>query len=417
MSHTLSSTELAYLDIYEQYVDEASFLWLMHTIAVDQPHYGVSELARLEKRIEVQLNGLMGNLDVAWMVCEQALEDGEAGAVFTSAVLAFRSHDQNKIQAVVEAGMCTDEAYKGLLHALVWLPGNLTHSWIKRFFTSKDIKHKKLAIEVCHSRCENPADFLLTLFQREDCTADIPLYIACLKIVGDLKRIDLSEHVNTAIQHEDETVKFWAIRSAIFLGDKSQVVKLEPYIKATSNLQFEAINIAFRVLPMAEARKWVTSISNDDEQVRVLIIITGVIGNATAIDWLLQKMRETPYARVAAEAFCLITGIDLAEMNLVANAPADFESLLNEDADDENVEMHADENLSWPDVTKIASVWNTIKTDYIPETRYLLGHHIGLLSLKSKLDTAYQRQRHAIACEIALIDRNEKLINTRAKVT
>ena len=113
MSNTLTTSELAYLDIYEQYIDEASFLWLMHTIAVDQPHYGVDELRNLEKRIESQLNGLMGNLDIAWSVCEQAFEnDAESGEIFTAAILAFRSHDQVKIQTVVEAAMTSEDGYK-----------------------------------------------------------------------------------------------------------------------------------------------------------------------------------------------------------------------------------------------------------------------------------------------------------------
>jgi len=418
MSNTLTTSELAFLDIYEQYVDEASFLWLMHTIAVDQPHYGVKELHNLENRIESQLNGLMGNLDIAWTVCEQRIEDdAESGEIFTAAILAFRSHDQTKVQMVVEAAMLSEEGYQGLLYALTWLPGNLVHDWIKRFFTSKDLNHKKLAIQVCNIRRENPADYLVSILQRDDCLEKIDLYIAALKIAGELKRFDLLEHLLKAIEHDDEAVKFWAIRSAIFIGDKAQVVKLEPYISKSSELQHEAIEIAFRVLPIATARQWVAKLVDDPEQIRTLIIITGVIGDPFAIDWLLQKMHETEFARVAAEAFSLITGTNLINMDMANQPPEDADSLPNEDPDDENVKMHDDENLPWPNVIKVQSYWNSIKSNYIAGQRYLLGNHIGLLFLKNNLESALQRQRHAIAIEISLIDKNEKLFNTRGKVS
>jgi len=418
MSNTLTTSELAFLDIYEQYVDEASFLWLMHTIAVDQPHYGVKELRNLESRIESQLNGLMGNLDIAWTVCEQRIEDGaESGEIFTAAILAFRSHDQTKVQMVVEAAMLSEEGYQGLLYALTWLPGNLVHDWVKRFFTSKDLNHKKLAIQVCNIRRENPADYLVSILQREDCLEKLDLYIAALKITGELKRFDLIEHLHKAIEHDDEEVKFWAIRSAILIGDKSQVSKLEPYIAKPSELQHEAIEIAFRVLPIATARQWVSKLVDDPEQIRTLIIITGVIGDPFAIDWLILKMHETEFSRVAAEAFCLITGTNLISMDMASPAPENADSSPSEDPDDENVKMHDDENLPWPNVIKVQSYWNSIKTNYTAGQRYLLGNHIGLLFLKNNLNSALQRQRHAIAIEISLIDKNEKLFNTRGKVS
>lgn len=418
MSNTLTTSELAFLDIYEQYVDEASFLWLMHTIAVDQPHYGVKELRNLENRIESQLNGLMGNLDIAWSVCEQIFEnDADAGEIFTAAILAFRSHDQSKIQIVVETAIISEKGYQGLLYALTWLPGSLVHDWVKRFFTSKDLNHKKLAIEVCNNRRENPADYLVSIFQREDCLENIELYIAALKITGELKRFDLIEHVLKAIEHENEAVKFWAIRSAIFIGDKAQVAKLETYICKTSELQHEAIEIAFRVLPIATARQWVAKLVDDPDQVRTLIIITGVIGDPFAIDWLLQKMSETEFARVAAESFSFITGANLVKMEITSPPPENADTLPTDDPSDENVKLHDDENLPWPNVIKVQSYWNSIKANYTAGQRYLLGNHIGLLFLKNNLDTALQRQRHAIAIEISLIDKNEKLFNTRGKVS
>jgi len=97
------NTMNAYKDIYEQYVTEASFLWILRSIAVEQPHYTREDIYELEQRIEAQLDGLMTAVEEAWEVCLDALELEQPGEVFTATVTAFRSHDVGKIQTAVEA--------------------------------------------------------------------------------------------------------------------------------------------------------------------------------------------------------------------------------------------------------------------------------------------------------------------------
>ncbi|MCP4489281.1 MAG: hypothetical protein GY820_18505, partial [Gammaproteobacteria bacterium] len=95
----------AYGDTLEQLADNTSLLWILRSVAVEQPHYSVSDIRELEQRINAQLDGLMASIEQSWQCCLQALEPGEPGEVFTAAVLAFRSHDVKKIQVAIEAGL------------------------------------------------------------------------------------------------------------------------------------------------------------------------------------------------------------------------------------------------------------------------------------------------------------------------
>ncbi|MCP4494614.1 MAG: hypothetical protein GY820_46035, partial [Gammaproteobacteria bacterium] len=95
----------AYGEIFEQLTDNTSLLWILRSVAVEQPHYSVADLRELEQRIDAQLDGLMASIEQSWQCCLQALEPGEPGEVFTAAVLAFRSHDVKKIQVAIEAGL------------------------------------------------------------------------------------------------------------------------------------------------------------------------------------------------------------------------------------------------------------------------------------------------------------------------
>ena len=186
----------AYRDIYEQYVDDASFLWVLRSIAVEQPHQDLTSLRELEQRIEAQLDGLMTAVEDAWEICLQALEHEESGEVFTSTVIAFRSHDIVKIQKVIEVGLCSDETAKGLISAMGWLPGNLVHPWIKKFFTSKDLGHKYIALAACSVRRENPGEYLNRILERDDCKQHEKLYARALRLIGELRRQDLMQYLS-----------------------------------------------------------------------------------------------------------------------------------------------------------------------------------------------------------------------------
>ena len=414
--NTTRNTSRAYLDMYERYVDEASFLWIMRSIAVNQPHYNLADVKALEERVQKELDGLMLAIDTAWEVCEQALDLNGPGEIFTAAIVAFTSHDAVKIQKVVDAGLVSDVTFKGLSSALAWLPSKISYPWMQKFLISKDLNHKYLAISLCEIRRENPGDYLNTFLQREDCLQHEKLYTRCLRIIGELKRHDLAPALNKAMASDNDNIAFWANWSAMLLGNKTVVNKMEPYIFKPSPHQERALNMAFRVLSIDDARHWITRLADDPQNSRSVIKAAGILGDPHAVDWLILKMRETPHARLAGESFTLITGIDLAQNNLTQEPPANYEPLPNENADDGHVAMDEDEHNPWPNATLVEAYWISIQGRFVKGQRYLLGQDINAANLSQHLQNACQRQRHAAAMEWALSDVSQVLPNTRAKV-
>lgn len=414
--NTTNKMSHAYLDIYERYVDEASFLWLMRSIAVNQPHYDVADVKTLEDRVQAQLDGLLTSIDIAWPLCEKALELNGAGEVFTAAIVAFKSHDAAQIQKVVDAGLESEDTTKGLISALAWLPSEISYPWIQKFLSSKDLNHKYLAISLCSLRRENPGEFLDKFLQRDDCLQHEKLYIRCLRLVGEIKRHDLMPALNSAMTSDNEEIIFWANWSAILLGNKDLAQGMEAYIFNESAFLDRAINITFRVLSINDARSWISRLSSDEQQNRTVIKATGVLGDPHAVDWLILKMREPAFARVAGESFTFITGIDLEKNQLNQSVPAHLEQLPNENPQDEVVALDEDENLPWPNAEAVALRWKQISGQFVKGQRYLLGKNINAANLAGHLQNACQRQRHAAAMELALLDASQILQNTSAKV-
>lgn len=416
VSGTPSFNTDAFQDIYHQYLDNASFLWVLRSIAVDQPHYNLQDIRELEERIEAQLDGLMLSVEQSWALCEELLELHDPGELFAAAVIAFRSHDANKIQRVVEVGLEDDLAVKGLISAMSWLPGKLLHGWLEKFINSKNLDHKYLAVAACGLRRENPGESLNRVLQRDDCQANSRLYARALKLVGELRRQDLMPELLNATKSEETEVRFWSLWSAILLGRHEMAEHLQPFILSDGALQKDAIELAFRVLPIEQARSLIAQLGKEPEQARAVIRACAILGDPHAVNWLITRMEDDALARLSGEAFAQITGIDL-EANGLNRELTDEERLADIDEEsDAGLALNEDENLPWPDVAKVKSTWINLSHRFIAGQRYFLGKNINVDQLKSKLKNTNQRQRHAAALELALIDSSGYLQNTCSRV-
>ncbi len=423
----LPSINLAYSDVVEQFVNDASFLWVLRSVAVNQPHYNVADMRDLEQRIQEQLDGLSVEPQIAWDLIVQALDFNEAGEVFTAAVFAFRSMEVERIKYTVSAGLINQNTMAGLISALAWLPLKLVEAWLHKFYMSKDMAHKEIALAVSRARRENPGEKLDRIFSREDCMAISSLRIQALRAAADLKRVDLVNSVSTSLEHEDDSVRFWAIYASNLLGSRQHILLLEPYVLTENPLQTRAIQLAFRVLPIDLARSWIGKLVEDSTQTRSAIKAMAVLGDPEAVPWMINLMRQAEYARIAAEAFTLITGIDLDSHDLTIDVP-DIDGVLPDELD-EGVDLDEDENLDWPNVDKIMATWQKYGGRFQGAKRFLMGKEVcpeNMVFFEKQVcpdrairEPGYlygQRQRQAAAFEVALSSLDTSFLNVESKV-
>ena len=106
----------------EQHVEKATFLWFLRDAAVHQSHYSLYDLALLDNRVDVPINGLRIAGDEAGTFLKETLAWKEAGEVFAGAVLAFETGVEERMDTFLEAGSYDYELSRSLVFALVWLP-------------------------------------------------------------------------------------------------------------------------------------------------------------------------------------------------------------------------------------------------------------------------------------------------------
>ncbi|TVZ38894.1 uncharacterized protein (TIGR02270 family) [Alteromonadaceae bacterium 2753L.S.0a.02] len=400
----------AYRHILEQHVDDAAFLWVLRAAAINQPHYLVSDIVSLETRIDNNLDGILASLQRSWPLCLRAAEFEEGGEAFMLAVTAFRSLEVDKIKNAVDLAVANPKTFKGFVSAMGWLPGKLCHDWIKKFFSSKELVHKYLAVAACSVRRENPGDYLVRMLEREDCIAHDLLYSRCLRTIGELKLADKSKYLETALSSESKVARFWAIWSLILLGQKQYAVHLEEFVFANTPQSLKAVALAFRVLPLETAKSWISRLSHSEENLRLIIKAISILGDPQALPWLLDIMKNPRHARLAGEAFSCITGVNLETNELSLELP-NIEELEQEMAPDE---IDEDENLPWPSIEKLVAIWEKYGRGFTQGTRYFLGKPINDEILKNTVLHGYQRSRHAAALELALRNPSQMLVNTEA---
>ena len=396
--------------IVSQYAEEAAFVWLLRDKAVTEPHYELHELAALDKRIEAHFAGLRLAGEEGWQICCDVLFWQDAGEIFAPAVLAFESGLKDRYDRVMEAGLQDAELARGLVSALGWLPLGTVRPYIEQLMMEEAPMPRRVGIGGAAAHRMDPGPLLLSAIQDPE-----PLVRSrALQAVGELGRSDLSYYLPTNFNDSDEHCRFFAARSGALLGMIEAREVLRAITEEGGTYAEEATMMASRSMEPADAEKWLQSIRSNPDLAHYAIRGMGASGNPVHIDHIIATMADDNLARVAGEAFSMITGVDLVDAQLETDWPEGYETGPTEDPEDEDVALDPDEDLPWPDQALIADWWKHNQGSYVAGRRYLLGQPITEASVQQALKTGFQRQRTAAAIEQVLLNPGHPLFETRA---
>jgi len=408
--------------IITQHAEEAAFLWLLRDAAVREPHYSLNDLANLDNRVEAHIDGLRIAGDEGWEICKESLAWEEAGEVFTAAVLAFEKGNDDWIQTVLEAGSESLELSRGIISALGWLPYQQAEAHIQKLLSSESPDLHRIGIAASAVHRKDPGGYLA------DAVADKnPLLKArALKAAGELGRKDLLPFISTMVNDNDDNCRFWASWSAALLGDMNAVAALKAYItsmlppppgtfpQGAREKPEEAVKLAFRRVDISSAHNWQKELAQNPGTIRPALIGAGVIGDPVLIPWIIDQMAAPEPARLAGEAFTMITGVDIAYEDLEGERPEGFEAGPTEEPEDEDVETDPDEDLPWPEPQLVKDWWDKNKGRFENGVRYFLGKPITPEHLRQVLAAGLQRGRAAAALELAIMQPGQPLFEVRA---
>jgi uncharacterized protein (TIGR02270 family) len=385
-------------EIVDQHFDEASFLWQQRDVAVTSSNYSLPDLAFLDERVEAHIDGLRIAADHGWALCEDCLDAEDPGTVFAAAVLAFESNDKERMDLVVGAASESFAAFRAAVSALGWMKKPQFNAIAQALVSTKSRRYRRLGIAACGIRRVNPRGYLDQAIN----SSHIPLKARALKAAGELKRVDLLPQLQKHFQHEDDTCRFEAARSALLMGDRSAIEPISTFIISNSVHTLSAMQIALRLVDTQTARNWLKAQSRNPEQSRTMIIGTGITGEPAYIPMLIKQMQKPKLARIAGGAFSMITGVNLENEKLDSEWPEGFVAGPTDEIENENVEMDADEDLPWPDAALIQQWWEQNTSAMPAGPRYVSGTPVSQECCTQVLKIGNQYLRQAAALELAL---------------
>jgi len=399
-------------EIISQFAEEAAFLWFIRNQIVDAPHYSLNDLAQHDERLEAQIDGLRVAGDAGWEICLKMLDSSYAETVFAAAVLAFESGDEIRIQAVMESIGEDHKSSRAFVSALGWLTYEQAAPHIDRFLNAELPIHRYIGIAASTIQRYDPGHHL------DKAAMDtFPLLAArALRAYGELGRSISLNHssLRENLSDNDDGIRFSTAWSAALAGNVEAVEALKEFVRPDSAYNLKALNAALRRMSLPSAISWQKQLATSTDTERMAIIGAGIIGDSSLVPWLIDRMKAPELARVAGEAFTMITGIDNELVEMQGACPEDFNAGPNDDPQDNNVAMDADDNLPWPNAELLVEWWKSNQGNYQAGTRHLMGKPVTSENLRHVLKTGLQRQRAAAALELAIIQPGRPLFNVRA---
>jgi uncharacterized protein (TIGR02270 family) len=140
------------------------------------------------------------------------------------------------------------------------------------------------------------------------------------------------------------------------------------------------------------------------------------VGTAQAAEACLEAMSGEEDARLAAESFCAITGLDLHAENLIApDPPAPEEPIPFEEENlDADLVKGPDDLLPLPEVAGVRRWWEKARSRFAGGGRFILGKPASLQALQDVLQIGSMRRRHAAALELAIRTQGHYDVETTA---
>ena len=396
--------------VVQQHADDAISLRNIRSGQVTAPHVNLSKLRRLDDRIAAHLDGLAIAGRYGTSLAMAALAKPGRGEAFVAAVQAIETRDSVGMEKLLAVAEAVPVARSGVTSALGWVSPASLRGLTGKLLVSTSAVRREAGLAACLMHQVYPAAAVFAALE----DADGALRARALRMAGETGRLDLLSACMKALVNECAGCAYEAARAAVLLGDRgSSVAALHAVASTPGPWRTRAASLILKLYTSAQANSLLRALSHDLTDRRLLIRGIGVAGDPDHVPWLVQQMHDLKFARMAGEAFSLMTGLDLAYLDMDRKPPENVDTL-DSDPDLESVAMDEDDGLPWPDPDKIAVWWQGNAQRFTRGTRYFMGAPPSPAHCLSVLRDGCQRQRVVAAEYLVLMTPGTPMFNTSA---
>jgi uncharacterized protein (TIGR02270 family) len=325
--------------------------------------------------------------------------------------VVLEGRDRTGLEQCLAVAEAVPETVSGFISALGWVPRDVLAGIGRDLLVSPSPFRRRLGLAACRVHGVD-ASVALTAGIRDPAPG---VRAEALRAAGVLGRTDLLPTTIAALADHDPDCRFRSAWTAVLLGNRGTALDALTRVGLAEGPHvLRAFAVALQAMNLGAAQAVLQQLSADPGRLRWHIMATGIVGDPIHVPWLMGHMVKKETARLAGEAFSLITGVDLAAQDLERKPPDQFESGPNDNPEDEDVGMDPDEGLPWPASQRVQDWWDANRDGFEPGTRYFVGAPVGDAHCLDVLKNGCQRQRILAAHHLCLLTPGTPLFNTSA---
>lgn len=434
------------LPVLRQHVEDAAALFDLRQVQLSSPHVQLHRLARLDERLAAHLKGLAVHGEQGLSALLGELAEPSAGKVFALSVVALMQRHAQVLTRVVALAAALPDAERGLLGALAWVSAQDLQGTVRALLGSNMPLHRIWGLKACAAHRVDPG----VLLTQAAADAHPDVQAGAFVVAAQMGRADLADAARQALSRapavlegDQRTVLIHAgldaastapdpvdplrelARSAAWAltlagaGDHERVRHALVRPGSAQHLPPEhAHRLAVLAAPAEwareQARQLAEQAASSRAHLRRMMRLTGWVGDPQVVPWLIHYMSDDAWARLAGESFALITGVDLAALDLERSPPEALQVGPNDDPADDDVALDEDDSLPWPDAAKVQAWWQIHAGQFDAGRRYFGGLPPSVAHCRGLLQTAGQRQRIMAAEYLCLLRPGTKLFPVAA---
>ena len=412
MSTVIAASAVAIPKVVALHVEEAALLCNQRLYLVAAPHAKLHQLRRLDDRLAAQLDGLHVAGEAGSRLADAALANTGRGELFTAVSLAFDNHDGQRLQRLFAAAEALPEAQEACVLAVGWVSAQSLRGISRDMLASSSAFQRRMALAACGFHMVDPGAALVDALASDDAA----LRAQALRTAGDCARLDLAPACQAAMADPDADCRFWAARAALMLGERGRrpIERLHQVAGQAGPLRGAALSVLLKCIASSEAAPLLRGLLDEPTSVRDAVRGMGLVGDPQVVPWLIAQMDDPALSRLAGEAFSMLTGLDLAWLDLEKKPPEAFEPGPGDDLKEHELAMDEDAGLPWPDRQKVQGWWQANGPRFQRGGRYFMGASPSPAHCRRVLKEGFQRQRIAAAEFLCMGEPGTRLFPTAA---
>jgi uncharacterized protein (TIGR02270 family) len=398
-------------DVLCEHAEEAASLHAIRSALTAAPHVRLKHIRRFDDRILAHLDGLLIGGANSWPLLDAEFATPSVGALFASGVVAIESRSVERLNLLYAAAEAMPEFRRGLVYAFGWTEQRFLRGVVRELLVSSKAFLRYLGVAACAWHRVDPGSVREATLE----APDVLLRDRALRAAGELGRRELAPSCIAMLESDEESSRFWAAWSAVILGNRDSALQVLMEIgEKIGPFRDRAFRLSVQVLDATDSRAWLRTMAGNPDNSGYLFQGAGIAGDPAYVPWLIGHMSDKKRSRIAGEAFSLITGLDLAYLDLERKPPRDIGEGPTDAPEDPSVGLDQDDGLPWPDPDRVSKWWHANGGRFEAGTRYFLGEPVSRNKCLTALKEGFQRQRILAAYHLSLLEPGTTLFEWRA---